>query len=98
MAGKLYIHPAREMRILTEGNVNRAQGALIIPHLKEKRPEIVPLIKEDLALVRSLPLAFDQAALFSGMKRLEVGGIRLARALAQHSFIGSGPGLASAWG
>ena len=47
------------MRSLTEGQVDRARGVVIIPHPKEKRAKIIPLIAEDLEIVRALPLAFD---------------------------------------
>jgi len=53
-----------EMRSLTEGQVDRQRGFLIIPHPKEKRPKIIPLIKEDIEIVRGLPLAFDSAMPF----------------------------------
>lgn len=53
-----------EMQSLTEGQVDRNRGILIIPHPKEKRAKIIPLIEEDLEIVRSLPLAFEQSAPF----------------------------------
>jgi integrase len=50
-----------EMRSLTEGQVDRAAGRLIIPdgQAKEKRAKTMPLTAEDLEIARSLPLPFS---------------------------------------
>ena len=53
-----------EMLSLTEGQVERGRGLLIFPHPKERRPKIVPLLDEDLALLREMPLAFDSSSPF----------------------------------
>ena len=63
LATYIAIRPG-EMRSLTEGQVDRLVGRLILPHPKEKRAKIIPLTHEDIELVRSLPLAFDQTAYF----------------------------------
>jgi len=63
LATYIAIRPG-EMRSLTEGQVDRHRGVLVIPHPKEKRSKIIPLIAEDLEIVRSLPLAFDQSMPF----------------------------------
>jgi integrase len=63
LATYIAIRPG-EMRSLTEGQVDRARGVIIIPHPKEKRAKIIPLIEEDLTIVRDLPLAFDAAMPF----------------------------------
>jgi len=57
LANYIAIRPG-EMCSLIEGHVDRQRGALIIPHPKEKRAKVIPLIEADLAIVRALPLAF----------------------------------------
>ena len=59
LATYISIRPA-EMLSLTEGQVDRGRGLLVIPHPKERRPKVVPLLDEDRALLAALPLAFDQ--------------------------------------
>ena len=63
LATYIAIRPG-EMQSLSEGQVDRQRGILIVPHPKEKRAKIIPLIEEDLEIVRSLPLAFDSALPF----------------------------------
>jgi integrase len=63
LATYIAIRPG-EMCNLTEGLVDRGRGVLIIPHPKEKRAKIVPLIQEDIDLIQTLPLAFDSAMPF----------------------------------
>lgn len=63
LATYISIRPG-EMRSLTEGQVDRGRGVLIIPHPKERRAKIIPLIPEDIELIRNLPLAFDQSIPF----------------------------------
>ena len=53
-----------EMISLTERQVDRARGVLIIPHPKEKRPKIIPLVPKDQAILAELPLYYDQSAPF----------------------------------
>ena len=57
-----------EMRSLTEGQVDRQRGVLIIPHPKEKRAKLVPLTNEDMELVsqydQGYPRPFDQSTPF----------------------------------
>ncbi|MDR0882120.1 MAG: hypothetical protein LBP55_06220 [Candidatus Adiutrix sp.] len=53
-----------EMRTLTEAQVDRKRGLLIIPHPKEKRPKIVPLTAEDRDILSAIPHNFDQHAPF----------------------------------
>ena len=82
-----------EMRGLTEGQVDRRQGKLIIPRPKEKRPKIIPLILEDIEIIRGLPLAFDPAMPFfrneSSSSGVQLGG----GVLAVRGFTGPGNGL-----
>lgn len=49
-----------EMLSLNEGDVDRRQGLLIVRDTKEREPKFVTLTGPELALVRSLPLAFDR--------------------------------------
>ena len=53
-----------EMQSLTENQVDRGRGILIIPHPKEKRAKIIPLIEDDIDIIRALPIAFDQSVPF----------------------------------
>ncbi len=53
-----------EMQGLKESEVDRQRGIIIFPHPKEKRAKIIPLIPEDIEIVRSLPLTFDRNAFF----------------------------------
>jgi integrase len=53
-----------EMRGLKESEVDRGRGILLFPHPKEKRAKIIPLLDEDIAIIRLMPYAFDQAQAF----------------------------------
>lgn len=63
LATYIAIRPG-EMRSLTEGQVDRQRGVLIIPHPKERRAKVIPLIADDIEIVNRLPLAFDQSMPF----------------------------------
>jgi integrase len=84
LATYIAIRPG-EMRGLSEGQVDRARGVLIIPHPKEKRPKVIPLIPEDLEIVRALPLAFDQNAPFFRHERIIIGRTKAGDRLGQNS-------------
>ncbi|MCL2029408.1 MAG: hypothetical protein FWG97_03220, partial [Deltaproteobacteria bacterium] len=74
-----------EMRSLTEGHVDRARGALIIPHPKEKRAKIIPLTREDIEIVRALPLAFCPDMAFFCHERNIKGGTKTGDGLGHNS-------------
>lgn len=57
-----------ELVCLKEGDINRDQGLIIIPHPKEKTPKVVPLTEEDADLVRVLPRAFPELFFFRHFK------------------------------
>jgi integrase len=57
------IRPGELIRI-KEGEVDRQNGFLIIPHPKEKKPKIVPLTDDDLNLVRSMTQGFPELPFF----------------------------------
>jgi integrase len=38
-----------------EGNIDLGNGYLFIPHLKGKKPKMVPLLEEDVEVIRALP-------------------------------------------
>jgi integrase len=67
------VRPA-EMLNLKEGHIDLEQGYLFFPHPKEKRPKIVPLIKEDIRIIKSMPRGlpdlnfFRHSAGVSGVK------------------------------
>jgi integrase len=79
LATYIAIRPG-EMRGLAEGQVDRARGVLIIPHPKEKRAKIIPLIPEDMELVKGLPLAFDSAMPFFRHETARGGGYKAGQA------------------
>ena len=54
LATYISIRPS-EMLSLTERQVDRRRGLLIIPHPKERKPKIVPLLETDLKLLRDFP-------------------------------------------
>jgi len=53
-----------ELLQLKEGDILRDQGLLVFPRPKEKKPKMVPLLEEDMALVRSLPPALPNTPFF----------------------------------
>jgi integrase len=44
-----------ELLRLKEGDILRDQGVLIFPKPKERRPQLVPLFDDDVAVLRKLP-------------------------------------------
>ncbi|MBT4637840.1 MAG: hypothetical protein HOC09_03360 [Deltaproteobacteria bacterium] len=52
-----------ELRRLQEKHIDN-NGAFVIPYPKEKKPKVVPMIEEDIALYRSLPPAFPDLYFF----------------------------------
>jgi integrase len=77
LATYIAIRPG-EMQSLTEGQVDRGRGLMIIPHPKEKRAKVIPLIEEDLEIVRALPLAFSPEMPFFRHESAR-GGVRPGR-------------------
>ena len=63
LATYIAIRPG-EMRGLTESQVDRRRGILIFPHPKEKRAKVIPLLDDDVEIVRGMAYAFDQSAPF----------------------------------
>jgi integrase len=57
-----------ELVSIKEGEINREQGLLIIPHPKEKKPKVVPLTDDDAELVRSQPRSFPELYFFRHLK------------------------------
>ena len=74
-----------EMRGLTEGQVDRGRGVLIIPHPKEKRAKVIPLIQEDIEAVRALPLAFSPDMPFFRHERNLKGRVQAGAQLGHNS-------------
>ena len=73
LATYIAIRPG-EMRGLKEGQVDRSRGILIIPHPKEKEPKIIPLLDEDIEIIRALPHAFDPTMPFFRHEKSIKGG------------------------
>ncbi len=53
-----------EIRNLKEGHIDLKQGFFFIPHPKEKRPKIVPLIQEDIEILNNLPVGLPDLFFF----------------------------------
>lgn len=53
-----------ELITLTERQVDRERGLLIIPHPKERKPKVVPLTEEDIQLVHSMPVSLPDLKFF----------------------------------
>jgi integrase len=65
-----------ELLAVKEGELDREQGLIFIPHPKEKRPKFVPLTEEDVEIVRSYPQGFPHLPFFrhvSGLKGIQAG-------------------------
>ena len=84
LANYIAIRPG-EMRGLTEGQVDRQRGIIIVPHPKEKKPKIIPLIQEDIEIVRGLPLAFSPDMPFFRHEKSIKGGTRAGDQLGHNS-------------
>lgn len=63
LATYISIRP-NELRHIKEGHIDRKQGFIFIPHPKERRPKLVPLIEEDIQIIKSLPIAFPDLYFF----------------------------------
>jgi integrase len=57
------VRPA-EMISLTEGNIDLANGYFYFPHPKEKKYKSVPIISEDIEILRSIELTFPAMPFF----------------------------------
>ena len=53
-----------ELRNIRERDIDLDQGVVLIPHPKEKRPKFIPLLPEDLAIIRKLPRALPDIYFF----------------------------------
>lgn len=53
-----------ELINIKEEHLERRNGLILIPHPKEKRPKIIPLIDEDLELLKSFPPSFPKLFFF----------------------------------
>lgn len=71
-----------ELISLTEGNIDLGNGYLFIPHPKEKKPKLVPLLEEDVEIIRTFPRGvpalpfFRHVAGISGTRENEPFGAR----------------------
>lgn len=57
------VRPA-EMISLKEGHIDLQNGMLLFPHPKEDKYKTVPLIDQDVEIIRSFPVAFSKDMLF----------------------------------
>jgi integrase len=63
LATYIAIRPGELIKI-TEGEINRENGLLLIPSPKEKKPKIIPLLESDVQLISSLPVSFPGLPFF----------------------------------
>lgn len=57
------VRPGEMIRV-KEGEIDRQNGFVIIPHPKEKKPKVIPLTENDLELVCSMPVGFAELPFF----------------------------------
>ncbi len=53
-----------ELRIIREGQIRRDEGVLFFPVPKDKIPKVAPLVEEDLAILKSMPIPIDPSLYF----------------------------------
>jgi integrase len=63
-----------ELLNLKEENVDIRLGYFIIPHPKEKRPKLVPIIDEDIEIIKSMPRGLPKLYFFRHLK--SVAGVK----------------------
>jgi integrase len=63
LATYINVRPS-EMRSLQEGNIDLEGGHLLFPYPKEKRYKAVPLIAEDIEILKGFPIAISADMLF----------------------------------
>jgi integrase len=71
LATYISIRPG-ELLSLTESQVDRQRGILIIPHPKEKKPKIIPLTEEDVKIIREIPLGLPGLKFFRHFEPLRL--------------------------
>jgi len=67
------IRPGELIRI-KEGEIDTSNGFILVPHPKEKKPKAVPMIDEDIELVKALPKSFPELPFFRHLR--SIGGSR----------------------
>jgi integrase len=70
LATYISIRPG-ELLMAKEGDFDLEQGYLIIPHPKEKRPKLIPLVPEDVEAIRSLPRGLPHIPFFRHSRGLK---------------------------
>ena len=64
------IRPGELIRI-KEKNIDLGNGYIIIPDPKEKKPKLVPILDEDIKLIRSFPKVFPELPFFRHKKGIQ---------------------------
>lgn len=54
----------QELLNIREEHISRKEGLIFIPHPKEKKPKVVPLIDEDIEILKSMPLSMPNLYFF----------------------------------
>ncbi len=80
-----------EMLSLKEGNIDRANGYLYFPHPKEKKSKAVPILSEDVELLKTFVPSFPAMPFFRHIGALVV--LPKMRPLAKNTFISGGSRL-----
>ena len=64
------IRPGEMIRV-KEKHIDLGNGYLIIPEPKEKKPKLVPLLDEDINLIREFPKAFPELPFFRHVRGIQ---------------------------
>jgi integrase len=57
-----------ELLSLKEGDIDKGNGYLLFPHPKEKRPKLVPILEEDVELLKTFPSSIPSLHFFRHVK------------------------------
>jgi len=73
-----------EMISLKEGNIDVSNGYLTFPYPKEKRPKIVPILEEDVEILRGFPVGVPALPFFRHVKG--ISGVREGQSFGEKYF------------
>lgn len=73
-----------ELRNIKEGHIDLKQGFVLIPHPKEKKPKIIPLIQEDIDLLKNYPTGLPDLYFFRHGKN--VSGVTPGQRFGKNTF------------
>ena len=70
---------------LKEGNIDVSNGYLTFPYPKEKKPKIVPILEEDVEILRGFPVGVPALPFFRHVKG--ISGVREGTAVRREIFL-----------